>query len=150
LWVLSFKDWHPDLEIRLSPEMAMYLILVHCLALSSLFLSAIDGLLFVLLVGVVVLSGIVSAIKNFHSKAHRVIRLKCVSSDDSDRNNWELQYADGTQSYALLHSGTVITPFALFLTFTVGRKKEKLILTKHNVQADEWRRLAVGLRYNAF
>ncbi|MBL4867792.1 MAG: hypothetical protein JKY67_15600 [Pseudomonadales bacterium] len=152
---MSFKNWQPDLEIRVAPEMVGFLFLIHALALASLFLSAIKGVVLFFLLGMVLVSGTAGVLKNLFintrfSMARRVVRLSWSSANEGSAENWTLYYANGKTISASLHPSSVITPYVLFLTFSYGFRKEKLILTQHNVHKSEWRRLAVGLRFGSF
>ncbi|MBV1881436.1 MAG: hypothetical protein KUG82_07370 [Pseudomonadales bacterium] len=158
---MSFKNWQLDLEVGVAPEMVCFLFLVHGLALAGLFLSALEGGVFWLLLCVVMVSVIAGTIKNLltdtrYSRSRRIVRLKCLEKTQSEEEandsqvegRWALYYADGKSIRATLHPSSVITPYALFLTFSRGGfRKEKVILTQRNVDKAEWRRLAVGLRF---
>ena len=153
--MLSFLEWRPDFKLTPSWSTALFVSLFHLISLMAVIWTMISYRpLFVLtlcfvIVGVLSWLASLTSLGFFHKK-----RQICEVSQEPT-GEWRLHSADGSTRLYVLSGASVVSRFAIFLSFRpvgVGRLlspllTRSLLIASDSVDAQTYRRLHVWLRW---
>ncbi len=129
------------LPVKNAPILVFIVILAHII---SLFLPWFTGLsLFIkVILDIAVVIGCYFYIYQFFGEK-KWIRELILSSED----NWQLKLESGEVHDAILDTSLFVHPWLTIISLVYGNNREYFIFTPENLDADQFRRLRVRLRF---
>jgi hypothetical protein len=131
------------LPVKNSPVLLIFVLTVHFICLFLPWATNISLYIKNILSGFVLISLFYYLYKyNFSNAKKRVAEL-ILASDDS----WQVKMNDGAVNKAKLHHSIFVHPWLSIISLTFGNSREYFIFTPETLNADQFRRLRVRLRF---
>jgi len=131
------------LPVKNSPVLLIFVLTVHFICLFLPWATNISLYIKNILSGFVLISLFYYLYKyNFSNAKKRVAEL-ILASDDS----WQVKMNDGAVNKAKLHHSIFVHPWLSIISLTFGKRREYFIFTPETLNADQFRRLRVRLRF---
>jgi hypothetical protein len=132
------------IEIRPSRAVAVFILVIHLLALAVLCISYPFEPLVVAILPVVLMSGYHGWATFVRARGARTIR----RIELNGRGEWMLYDGNGEGRAALLQGGGFVSTWLVVLNFSLGGwRRRPVILLSGNTEPDQLRRLRVRLRH---
>lgn len=133
------------LPVRNSPTFLIIVIVTHILCLFLPWLTELAHYIKVILTCVVASSFSFYLVKyRFYSAKKRVAELILTSED-----SWQVKMNNGVVHYATLGRSLFVHPWLTIISLSYEKKRETFIFTPETLDADQFRRLRVRLRFRS-
>jgi membrane-bound toxin of toxin-antitoxin system len=131
------------LPVKNSPIMLMAIITVHVICLLLPWLTGLALFIKLLLTCVALVSFCVHVYKFVQNSDNKCIETLILDSED----NWQVKIKNGAAHHAELGHSLFVHPYLTIISLSYEDQQKYFIFTPENIDADQFRRLRVRLRF---
>ena len=131
------------IPLKMSPLVACFCVIVHLISMILPWFSDLDFVIKLILSGLVLMSLAYYCYQFYFAGGKRQVTELILGCED----DWQIKMTDGTVYFGELQSSMFVHPLLVIIKLHYARHRRHFILTPEFIDADQFRRLRVRLRF---